>query len=145
MLVSLCGASNSIAQLRGHGGPVRALAVSEDGVHALSGSFDSSAILWSLTSSKAEAVLRFHDGAINAVAFLHDGRMVQRAKMPGLRCGPQEATSPKGSSRVTRGPSSVLQFHPMGNGWRPLPGIRQHGSGLFATGARVCWRATSKM
>src|SRR6478609_10395551 len=36
------------AQLRGHGGPVRALAISADGKHAVSGSFDTSAIRWSL-------------------------------------------------------------------------------------------------
>ena len=33
------------AQLRGHGGPVRALAISADGNTAISGSFDTSAIL----------------------------------------------------------------------------------------------------
>jgi cytochrome c len=33
------------AQLSGHGGPVRALAVSEDSAKVLSGSFDASAIL----------------------------------------------------------------------------------------------------
>jgi len=36
------------AQLRGHGGPVRALAISPDGAQAVSGSFDTSAIRWSL-------------------------------------------------------------------------------------------------
>ncbi len=63
------------AQLRGHGGPVRALAVSPDGQSAISGSFDSSAIRWSLERNAAEQVLRFHDGAVNAVAYLGDGRM----------------------------------------------------------------------
>jgi cytochrome c len=61
------------AQLRGHGGPVRALAVSGDGLTLLSGSFDSSAIVWSLPSSTAEQVLRFHASAVNAVAFLGKG------------------------------------------------------------------------
>jgi cytochrome c len=64
------------AQLRGHGGPVRALAVSADGATAISGSFDSSAIRWSLAQNAAEQVLRFHDDAVNAVALLHDGRAV---------------------------------------------------------------------
>src|SRR5215813_7273034 len=49
------------AQLRGHGGPVRALAISPDGTQAVSGSFDTSAIRWSL--------------AMNAAAFLADGRI----------------------------------------------------------------------
>jgi cytochrome c len=64
------------AQLRGHGGPVRAIAVSADGKHALSGSFDTSAISWSLERDVAEQVMRFHDGAVNAVAYLPDGRIV---------------------------------------------------------------------
>lgn len=64
------------AQLRGHGGPVRALAVSPDGETAVSGSFDASAILWSLRRNAAVQVLRFHDGAVNAVAILADGRVV---------------------------------------------------------------------
>jgi cytochrome c len=61
------------AQLRGHGGPVRALAVSADGKQAVSGSFDTSAIRWSLERNVAEQVLRFHDAAVNAVAYLRDG------------------------------------------------------------------------
>ncbi|HEX2083446.1 MAG TPA: hypothetical protein VHF86_08210, partial [Xanthomonadaceae bacterium] len=64
------------AQLRGHGGPVRALALSADGKTALSGSFDTSAIRWSLASNTAEQVLRFHAGAVNAVALLPEGRAV---------------------------------------------------------------------
>jgi len=64
------------AQLRGHGGPVRAVAVSPDGAEALSGSFDTSAIRWSLQRSVAEQVMRFHDAAVNAVAWLPDRRLV---------------------------------------------------------------------
>jgi len=63
------------AQLRGHGGPVRALAISPDGTRAVSGSFDTAAILWSLTRNVAEQVMRFHDAAVNAVVFLQDGRI----------------------------------------------------------------------
>ena len=65
----------AVAQLSGHGGPVRALAISADGARAISGSFDSSAIVWSLSGNAARQVLRFHDGAINAVAMLRDGRL----------------------------------------------------------------------
>jgi cytochrome c len=64
------------AQMRGHGGPVRALAISPDGINAVSGSFDTSAIRWSLTRNVAEQVMRFHDNAVNAVAWLKDGRIV---------------------------------------------------------------------
>jgi len=64
------------AQLRGHGGPVRALAISPDGTRAVSGSFDTSAISWSLARNVAEQVMRFHDGAVNAATYLKDGRAV---------------------------------------------------------------------
>jgi cytochrome c len=62
------------AQLRGHGGPVRGLAVAPDGNTAISGSFDTSVIRWSLQNNAAIEVLRFHDGPVNAVALLPDGR-----------------------------------------------------------------------
>src|SRR3954470_6041191 len=75
MLVAVTSPEGARAQLRGHGGPVRALAISPDGTQALSGSFDTSAIRWSLPTNTAEQVLRFHEGAVNAVAFLKDGRV----------------------------------------------------------------------
>src|SRR5262245_59437227 len=64
------------AQLTGHGGPVRTIAVSSDGNSVLSGSFDTAAIRWSLRTESAEQILRFHADSVNAVAFLQDGRMV---------------------------------------------------------------------
>jgi len=63
------------AQLRGHGGPVRAVAVSPDGRTAISGSFDTSAIRWTLEGNAAAQVMRFHESAVNAVSFLPDGRL----------------------------------------------------------------------
>jgi cytochrome c len=68
------GVTTALAQLRGHGGPVRALAISSDGQTAVTGSFDSTAIRWSLTRDAAEQVLRFHADAVNAVVLLRDGR-----------------------------------------------------------------------
>jgi cytochrome c len=61
--------------MRGHGGPVKALAVSPDGATAVSGSFDTAAIVWDLERQAARQVLRSHDGAVNAVALLLDGRI----------------------------------------------------------------------
>jgi cytochrome c len=66
--------TDAFAQLRGHGGPVRALAISADGQSAISGSFDTTAIRWSLTRNAAEQVLRFHADAVNAVALLGEKR-----------------------------------------------------------------------
>jgi cytochrome c len=62
--------------MRGHGGPVRSVAVTPDDTTAISGSFDQSAIVWSLENGAARQVLRFHDGAVNAVAALPDGRFL---------------------------------------------------------------------
>lgn len=73
-LVAALGAPPAFAQLRGHGGPVRALAISSDGQTLLSGSFDGSAIRWSLDRDAAEQILRFHADAVNATALLKDGR-----------------------------------------------------------------------
>lgn len=64
------------ADMAGHGGPIRALAVSPDGEELLSGSFDTSAIHWSLRTESAEQVLRYHADGVNAVALLKDRRMI---------------------------------------------------------------------
>lgn len=75
-LLCIAAIAPAQAQLRGHGGAVRALAVSPDGRNAISGSFDTSAIYWSLSRNVAEQVLRFHASAVNAVAFGPYGRII---------------------------------------------------------------------
>ena len=74
MAMLAASAPSQAQELRGHGGPVRAVAVSADGKMAITGSFDQSVILWRLEAGAADAVLRFHDGSVNAVASLPDGR-----------------------------------------------------------------------
>lgn len=68
----LAGATASGAELRGHGGPVRAIAVAPDGM-VITGSFDTRAIVWSLATGTAHEVLLFHAGQVNAVAALPEG------------------------------------------------------------------------
>lgn len=75
-VISPVSVSTVLADMAGHGGPVRALAISPDGNDLLSGSFDTAAIRWSLATDTAEQVLRYHADAVNAVAFLKDGRIV---------------------------------------------------------------------
>ena len=65
--------ANAQDVLRGHGGPVRALAVNGAARELVSGSFDSTVIVWDLERSAAKRVLRFHDGAVDAVAALPGG------------------------------------------------------------------------
>jgi cytochrome c len=101
LMVPLAFGTPAMAQLRGHGGAVRALAISADARSLLSGSFDASAILWSVRSGAAEAVLRFHDGGVNCVAFLGDGRLVTGSEDAAI------AIWTPGNDR----PSTILRGH----------------------------------
>jgi cytochrome c len=144
------GAAN--AQLRGHGGPVRALAVSPDGATAVSGSFDSSAIRWSLTKNSAEQVLRFHDGAVNAVAFLKDGRIAtagEDGRIAIWRAGETKpatileghqapvvalALSPDGTTLASASWDHTLRLWPVAGGApRVLEGHQQNVNGVAFT------------
>ena len=102
------------AQLRGHGGPVRALAIAPDGVHALSGSFDTSVIRWALASNSAEQVLRFHDGAVNAVVYLKDGRAVTAGEDAHIALWTPGDTKPSIVLDGHKGPISGLAVSPDG-------------------------------
>ena len=102
------------AQLRGHGGPVRAVAVSPDGTKAISGSFDTSAIRWSLTRNAAEQVLRFHDGAVNAAIFLPDGRVATASKDGRIALWKTGETKPSTVLEGHTGPIVALAASPDG-------------------------------
>jgi cytochrome c len=149
LAVLLLGAGAANAQLRGHGGPVRALAVSPDGTTAISGSFDSSAIRWSLTRNSAEQVLRFHDGAVNAVAVLKDGSVAtagEDGRIAIWRQGEQKpatvleghqapvvalALSPDGSTLASASWDSTIRLWPLAGGApRVLEGHQQNVNGV---------------
>ncbi len=73
--------------LAGHGGPVKAVAVSAAGDTALSGSFDYSMMHWNIADPGKPALLhRFteHDGAVNAVAFLPGGKQALSGSDDGV-------------------------------------------------------------
>ena len=68
---------NSFAQelpdkLQGHGGPIKAISISNDGEHVLTASFDYSIIYWRISEEEAELVYRLdgHDAAVNDVVFV---------------------------------------------------------------------------
>jgi cytochrome c len=103
------------AQLRGHGGPVKALAISPDGTHAISGSFDTSAIRWSLSRNTAEQVLRFHDGAVNAIVYLKDGRVVTAGADAHIAVWSAGQPQPEKVFDGHSGPVSNLAVSPDGN------------------------------
>ncbi|MDB5507794.1 MAG: cytochrome c family protein [Hyphomicrobiales bacterium] len=102
-------------ELRGHGGPVRAIAVAPDGKFALTGSFDQSAILWSLEQGVALAVLRVHEGAVNAVAALPDGRFASGAEDGRIAIWSRsDLTKPETIMEVHSGPIVALAVAPDG-------------------------------
>jgi cytochrome c len=137
------------AQLSGHGGPVRALAISVDGKSVLSGSFDTSVIRWSLATESAEQVLRFHSDAVNAVIFLQDGRMATAggdARIAIWTAGRQQpdeifeghrapivglAVSPDGSTLASASWDSSIRLWPLHSGAkRVLEGHSQNVNGV---------------
>ena len=70
LAATFCAPAATHAQLRGQGGPVRALAASPDGASAVSGGFDARAIVWSLRDGRAARGMRRHEDAVTAVAML---------------------------------------------------------------------------
>ncbi len=118
----------SYAQLRGHGGPVRALAISPDGKSAVSGSFDTAVIRWSLQRNAAEQVLRFHEGAVNAVAMLKDGRIATSGEDGRIAIWTPGATMP----------SAVLEGHTA-----PVVALAVSGDGTML--ASASWDHTARI
>jgi cytochrome c len=101
------------AELRGHGGPVRALAVDGQG-RVLTGSFDTRAILWDLETGAAAQVLRLHEGGVNAVAFLPDGGMVTGGQDGRVALWRPGTAEPERVIATHEGPVTALAVAPDG-------------------------------
>lgn len=73
---NLKGRPSHPGNLRGHGGPVKAVHVNPSSGRILTGSFDYTMMLWNGAGENAQLLHRLtdHDGAVNAVAFLPDGK-----------------------------------------------------------------------
>jgi cytochrome c len=138
------GRSPAHAQLRGHGGPIRALAVSADGTTAFSGSFDTSAIRWSLRHDVAEQVLRLHDRAVNAVAILNGGRAVTAGADAIIGIWTPGKPVPDEILKGPRGRSSRSRYRPMVRRSPRRHGIERFAYGRSSMARRSHWKATSK-
>src|SRR4051794_1314199 len=68
--------SAAFADLSGHGGPVRSIAIAPDGEAAVTGSFDYSMILWDLATSRGLRRMTAQDAAVGVVAFLGADRIL---------------------------------------------------------------------
>jgi cytochrome c len=88
------------AQEAAHGGPVRALAIS--GAALASAGFDQSMILWDPAAGRARAVVRWHAGAVNALAPLPDGGFASAGEDGRIALWP---------ARPASQPARVLQGH----------------------------------
>jgi len=111
----LCSATPGQAQLRGHGGPVRAVAISPDGARTASGSFDTTTILWSLPTGLAQQVLRFHEGAVNAVVFLKDDQIATSGEDANIAIWQFGQAKPARVLTGHQAPVSALAVSPDGN------------------------------
>jgi cytochrome c len=114
LLISASGGHGAEGALRGHGGPVRALAISPDGGMAISGGFDQSAIVWRLETAAALSVLRFHDGAVNAVAALPDGRFATAGEDGRIAIWKAGEPAPLQTFEEHNGPIVALAVSPDG-------------------------------
>jgi cytochrome c len=109
--------------LSGHGGPVRALAVLEG--RLASAGFDQAVILWDPAAGRALRVIRWHQGAVNALAALPDGRLASAGEDARIALwGPGEA------------PEAVLEGHT-----EPVAGLAA-APGLLASAA---WDGTVRL
>lgn len=100
------------ADLRGHGGPVRAILLAGDS--ATTASFDTTIIRWDLARGSAREVLRFHEGAVNALVALPDGGFASAGEDRRIALWSREGQAPARVFEGHEGPVAALALSPDG-------------------------------
>jgi WD40 repeat protein len=109
-------ASSLIADLRGHSGPVAAVAFSSDGKTLATASADHTGRLWNAHTGAELFALKGHDGPVGAIAFSPDGSLVatasddHTARLWDARTGAALAVL-----RAHDGPVKDVKFSPNGS------------------------------
>jgi hypothetical protein len=103
--------------LRGHEGPIRAIAFDPQGRWLATGSYDGTARLWDLADPNAEPrVLRGHEGLIHAIAFDPQGRWLATGSVDHT-ARLWDLADPNAEPRVLRGHEDsigAIAFDPQG-------------------------------
>lgn len=110
-LAAACAGAAPAQDLVGHGGPVGSLAVGPGAI--LSGSFDTRAILWA-DDGRAERVLRIHQGAVTAVAWLESGRIATGGQDGRVAVWDAGGTAPQLLTEAGRAPVVAILPGPAG-------------------------------
>lgn len=111
--LGLLAAPLNAQDLVGHGGPVGALAV--QGGSALSGGFDSRAILWDMESGTAQQVRSFHAGNVTAVAFLPGAMLATGGQDGRIALWAAATSAPVHATEPGPAPVSALSLSPDGS------------------------------
>ncbi len=113
LLAMPAAAQSPDSSLRGHGGPVRAIAVLPDARMASAG-FDSAIIVWDVSAGHALRVLRFHDTTVNALALRADGCLLSAGEDTRIAVWCGSAAAPAQVLSGHAGPVSALALAPDG-------------------------------
>jgi cytochrome c len=118
-VVALASASSTSLRaagdgLTGHGGPIRAMAVLSDGATLVTAGFDSAIIVWDVARGTARRVLRFHEGAVNALAALREGCFASGGEDTRIAIWCGEGSTPARVLSGHTGPVSALSHSPEG-------------------------------
>jgi WD40 repeat protein len=125
--------------LRGHRGPVHAVALAADGRLALSGGEDGTARLWDVAAGRELRCLDGGTGAVRGVAFSPDGRLTLTGGEDGtVLLWHVESGRPLAMTRGHRSPVRGVAFAPDGQ-WVLICGGRLGDDRRLADGAVVWW------